>query len=75
MKDMLGKVKESDIVNGTDIYASIRELGEGDIDLKTIFDILRSINYDGYLCAEIDRTRFTHKQSAAMNFEYLKKNW
>ena len=31
--------------------------------------------YDGYLLPELDRSRFSNKESARMNMEYLKSHW
>ena len=75
LKDLKGEVTATGIQDGVEVYTAFRELGEGDVDFKGVFDILKSINYDGYLCVELDRTRFTHKESAAMNLEYMKNNW
>ena len=61
--------------DGVEVYENFRELGEGDVDFPKIFDILRSVHYDGYLCAELDRTRFTHKESAAISMKYLREHW
>ena len=58
-----------------EVYTSFRELGEGDIDFKSVFDVLKKSGYDGYLCLELDRTRFGNKESAAMNLDYMRKNW
>jgi len=60
---------------GFDVYSNFMELGEGDVDFKAVFNVLRSVDYDGYLTAELDRTRFTNKTSAQMNMRYLIKNY
>lgn len=60
---------------GVEVYDNFRELGQGIVDYKNIFRVLKSVDYSGYLCAELDRTRYTHKESAIMSLKYLKENW
>ena len=60
---------------GKEVYSNFRELGEGNVDYKNIFEILKSVNYDGFLCAELDRSRFSNKISAEMSLKFLKENW
>jgi sugar phosphate isomerase/epimerase len=60
---------------GVEVYSNFRELGEGDIDLKGVFDVLKSADYEGYLCGELDRSRFTNKESAIITMKYLCENW
>jgi len=60
---------------GFDVYENFRELGEGDLDFDSIFRVLKSINYDGYLTAELDKSRFTNKESALMNMRYLRAHF
>lgn len=61
--------------SGVEVYSSFRELGEGIVDFPAVFDILDSVEYDGYLTAELDISRFTHKISAMMSMEYLKTHY
>lgn len=75
LKDLDGEIVSTGMYAGVEVYSSFRELGEGAIDFKSVFDVLKSINYDGYLCLELDESRFGHKESAKMNLEYMKKNW
>lgn len=75
LKDLKGALSDGGMEQGIEVYTNFRELGEGDIDFKPIFAVLKGIPYDGYLCAELDKTRFTHKESARMNMEYLKTHW
>ncbi len=60
---------------GKEVYTNFRELGEGNVDYKSVFSILKSVNYDGFLCAELDRSRFTNKISSEMTMKFLKENW
>ena len=60
---------------GVEVYSNFRELGEGIVDFPSVFRILDEAGYDGYLTAELDKTRFTHKQSAIMSMNYLKANY
>ncbi len=75
LKDLKGAIASGGMQAGVEVYTSFRELGEGDIDFKSVFDVLKKANYDGYLCLELDRTRFGNKESAAMNLEFMRKNW
>ena len=60
---------------GKEVYTNFRELGEGNVDFKSVFASLKSVNYDGFLCAELDRSRFGNKISAEMSLKFLKENW
>lgn len=75
LKDITGTMQGGVMQDGVEVYENFRELGEGDVDFPKIFEILRSVHYDGYLCAELDRTRFTHKESAAISMKYLREHW
>jgi sugar phosphate isomerase/epimerase len=70
-------MKTGKMENGVEVYSAeiFTELGQGIIDVKSVFDILKSVHYDGYLCVELDRSRFDNKESAAMNMQFLKDNW
>jgi inosose dehydratase len=77
IKDIVGQMKTGKMENGVEVYSAeiFTELGQGIIDFKSVFDILKSVHYDGYLCVELDRSRFGNKESAAMNMQFLKENW
>lgn len=77
LKDIIGgmEVRGIDAAIGVEVYDNFRELGEGIVDFPKIFNILKSVGFAGYLCGELDRTRFTHKESAAMTLRYLRENW
>ncbi len=78
LKDIKFDAEEGEIEDasfGVEVYSDFLELGEGDIDFKPIFDLLKENNYDGYLTIELDRTRFTHKKSAEMNMKFMKENY
>lgn len=75
LKDIKGMMKSGGLQDGVEVYSNFRELGEGDIDFPAIFAILKSVNYDGYLCGELDRSRTTNKESAAITMKYLRENW
>lgn len=75
LKDLVGEIDVDGVEYGVEVYRNFRELGHGEVDFKSFFDVLKSVNYDGYLCLELDITRYTHKESAAMNLEFMKQNW
>lgn len=62
---------------GVEVYSAnvFRELGEGIIDFPTIFKILDDAGYDEFFTVELDRSRFTHKESAIISMNYLKKHY
>jgi inosose dehydratase len=60
---------------GAEVYTNFRELGEGIVDFPSIFKILDDVGYDGFLTAELDRSRFGNKESAIMSMKYLKANY
>jgi inosose dehydratase len=59
---------------GFEIYSSFLELGAGTVDFPAIFKVLESVKYDGFLTLELDSSRFSNKQSALMNMDYMKKH-
>lgn len=59
---------------GFEIYSSFLELGEGEVDFPGVFKVLENVDYDGFLALELDRSRFSNKQSAEMNMRYMKKH-
>jgi inosose dehydratase len=60
---------------GVEVYTNFRELGEGIVDFSSVFNILDSVGYDGFLTAELDRSRFGNKESAVMSMKYLMDNY
>lgn len=60
---------------GMEVYSNFCELGKGCVDFKSIFDILKSVNYDGPLCEELDKAPISNEISARNNYEYLVKNY
>lgn len=75
LKDLKGALKSGGMQAGVEVYSNFRELGEGDINFKSIFDVLKSVDYQGYLCGELDRSRYTNKESAIITMKYLCENW
>ena len=77
LKDITGDmdVRGIDQTIGVEVYSNFRELGEGIVDFPGVFRVLKSVNYGGYLCAELDKTRYTNKESAAISLKYLNENW
>lgn len=59
---------------GFDVYSDFLELGNGSVDFKSIFKLLKENGYDGYLTVELDRSRYTNKESARISKRYLKEN-
>jgi len=54
--------------------AGYAELGEGLVDFASIFEIIKGIDYTGWLMAELDETKRTARESAEINMRYLKKH-
>ncbi len=69
------ELKVEGMEQGKEVYSNFLELGEGNVDFASVFRSLKSVNYDGFLCAELDRSRFTNKISAEMCMKFLKANW
>ena len=59
--------------SGVPIMDCFHGLGMGTIDFPAIFKILDEVGYTGPLCAELDKTPTTHKDSAKKNYDYLSK--
>src|SRR5205823_1964544 len=47
------------------------EIGQGAIDLAPLLPILNRVNYSGWLMAELDQSRRTGRESAALAKQYL----
>ncbi len=58
-----------------EIYSDFLELGEGDVDLTGIFDVLDASGYAGYITVELDKAPSSQRDSAFKNMEYLKENF
>lgn len=56
---------------GTEALPIFCELGLGPVDFEAVIDLLRSIDYDGWLTVEIDRSTSTPKQSLEICRDYL----
>lgn len=75
LKDITGDTVGGVMQDGVEVYDNFREMGEGQVDFPAIFRLLKEANYQGYLCAELDRPRISNAHSAAMNLAYLKAHW
>ena len=62
-------------VAGVEVYSNFCELGQGNVDFRKVFDILKSAGYDGPLCEELDTAPVSNALSAKNNFEYILKNY
>ena len=60
---------------GMEIYTNFRELGQGCVDFKTIFEMLKEHGYNGPLCVELDKAPISNAISAKNNFEFVKNNY
>ena len=60
---------------GMEVYSNFCELGKGCVDFRSIFDILKSVNYDGHLCEELDTAPISNEITARNNFDYLVQNY
>ncbi len=56
---------------GMEVYTNFCELGTGIVDFPTVFDILKSVGYDGPLCEELDMPPVDNAISAKNNFDYI----
>jgi sugar phosphate isomerase/epimerase len=59
---------------GVEVYENFCELGTGSIDFKRVFQVLEKSGYDGYICTELDISRFGNKKSAEINYKYIIEN-
>lgn len=48
-----------------------RALGQGNIDFKGVYQVLKSNGYDGVICVELDYQKVCHYQSAQFSRMYL----
>lgn len=60
---------------GSDFHVAecFKELGKGALNIKRMVEILDSVNYNGPLCIELDRTKTTNAESAKISYEYLSR--
>ena len=75
LKDLKGALESGGMQAGVEVYSSFRELGNGDIDFDSVFRVLKDANFNGYLCCELDRSRYGNKLSALLNKMYLEEHW
>ena len=77
LKDIKGTEAESaGMANaGVEVYSNFCELGQGIVDFRKVFDILKSVNYEGPLCEELDRAPVTNALSAKNNYEFIVNNY
>ena len=74
LKDITGAGAEvAGMQSGVEVYGNFRELGEGIVDFPSVFKVLDGSGYNGFLMAELDRSRFGNKESARISMNYLKK--
>lgn len=60
---------------GMEVYSNFCELGKGCVDFKSVFDILKSVGYDGPLCEELDKPPVSNAESARNNYHFLLENY
>lgn len=53
--------------------ANLRELGQGEINFPAIMQLLKEINYRGWINVEQDTTRFTPKKSSEISMTYVRE--
>ncbi len=56
---------------GTEALPIFCELGLGPVDFQAVIDFLQSINYDGWLTVEIDKSTSTPKQSLRICRDFM----
>ncbi len=57
----------------TPVIRDFTELGQGTVHLAECIEILRNVDYDGWLTIELDYTRTTPMESVQMSKEYLEE--
>jgi inosose dehydratase len=60
---------------GMEVYSDFCELGTGIVDFKSIFEILKGVNYTGPLCEELDIAPVSNAESAKNNYDFLVNNY
>ena len=77
LKDIAGTgVQSSGIAAaGMEVYSNFRELGQGCVDFRAIFDILKAAGYQGPLCEELDTAPISNADSARNNYKFILENY
>ena len=77
LKDISTSYVESNGISsaGMEVYGNFRELGQGIVDFRKVFDILKSVGYDGPLCEELDSAPVSNKLSALNNYNFIINNY
>lgn len=77
IKDIVGKMKTGTMEHGVEVYSAdiFTELGHGVVDFAGVFDVFRQVDYDGFVCVELDRSHFGNKESARINKQFLDQQW
>jgi len=60
---------------GMEVYSNFCELGQGIVDFRGVFDILKAAGYNGPLCEELDMAPVSNAESAKNNYEYIAANY
>lgn len=60
---------------GMEVYSNFCELGKGCVDFRKVFDILKSVNYGGPLCEELDTAPINNALSAKNNYDFIVNNY
>jgi inosose dehydratase len=60
---------------GVEVYSNFCELGQGCVDFRQVFDILKKAGYDGPLCEELDKAPVSNYESAKNNYAFILKNY
>lgn len=58
--------------DGAEAYGAFRDLGEGNIHFRRLYQILCENGYTGIICSEFDNPPKSDFESAKVNLEYLK---
>ena len=77
LKDIATQFPESAGIapEGMEVYTNFCELGQGLVDFRKVFDILKGAGYSGPLCEELDRAPVGNKESAKNNYDYIIANY
>ena len=60
---------------GMEVYSNFCELGQGSVNFRAIFDILKKAGYTGPLCEELDTAPVSNAESARNNYNYIAANY
>ena len=77
LKDIKGTEAESAGMAsaGMEVYSNFCDLGDGIVNFRKVFDLLKSVNYEGPLCEELDQAPISNAVSAKNNYEYILNNY